>query len=94
MKLIIKLACVAVALVLGLVIAGFIYIDTVAKAAIETGATFALGVDTTVEEVAIGIFSGTSEIAGLKVANPENYTTAYSRDRTLRRNFPHRRSRV
>ncbi len=52
----------------------FVSIDAIAKAAIERGTTYALGVQTTLESADIGILSGEFRMKGLDVANPEGFT--------------------
>jgi len=70
------LAVVAVVvLVLVLAVVGvFVYINTIAKTAIERGGTYATGVPTTVDAVSIGVFSGEAGINGFNVANPDGYS--------------------
>ena len=73
-----KLAIVFGSLVILLVVAVvvvFVSIDAIAKAAIERGATYALGVQTTLDSADIGILSGEFRMKGLEVANPEGFTS-------------------
>lgn len=77
MKCIIKIVATFFAVIVILLIAGIIYIDTVAKTAIEKGATYAMGVETTVEDADIGLLSGTSSLSGLNIANPPGYTSPH-----------------
>ena len=73
MKILIRLVLALVVLVvLGVVIA-FSYIDSLAKTLVEDGGTYALGVDTKVEAVDVGVFEGTLAIDNLTVANPSGY---------------------
>ncbi|HYD00826.1 MAG TPA: hypothetical protein VEB22_06320 [Phycisphaerales bacterium] len=68
-----KLLYAAIGLVVVLVIAvlaAFFYIDSIAKGVIERGGTYALGTETSVSGVDVGVFSGEFEMSGLKVANP------------------------
>ncbi|HZW07737.1 MAG TPA: hypothetical protein VFF65_11505 [Phycisphaerales bacterium] len=68
-----KLLYAVVGLVVLLVIAAlgvFFYIDSIAKGVIERGGTYALGTETTVSSVDVGVFKGEFELSGLKVANP------------------------
>lgn len=63
-----------------LVIAGialFIYIDSIAKAAIERGGTYALGVSTTLDSADVGVLSGEFSMSGLNVANPDGFDTSH-----------------
>lgn len=68
-----KLILILVLLVLVALVGIYLYIDTIAKTAIEKGGTYALGVETTVENVSVGITSGKFGIDNLNVANPEGY---------------------
>ncbi len=73
-----KLAIVFGGLVILLVVAVvvvFMSIDAIARAAIERGSTYALGVQTTLDSADIGILSGEFRMKGLDVANPEGFTS-------------------
>ncbi len=76
MKLI-KLLLVLVILVVLLVVIGgvalFSYVDKIAKAGIEKGGTYALGVPTTLGSADVGIFGGTFAMNDLKVANVQGF---------------------
>ena len=73
MKKIKRVVVGGVVLVVLILTSGVIWIDSVAKTGIETGSSFALGVDTKLDSADIGIFSGRSELVGLKVSNPPGY---------------------
>ncbi len=73
MKLILKLAVAVIVLLVVLVIGVLFYVDRIAKTAIEHGGTRALDVETRVGDVHIGILSGTINISGLTIANPEGF---------------------
>jgi uncharacterized protein involved in outer membrane biogenesis len=73
MKIVAKIIAVLVLLILIGVIAVLFYLDTIAKGAIETGATYALGVKTTLDKADIGVFAGDFTMKGLDVANPEGF---------------------
>ena len=75
-KLIRLVAALVVLLIVGVVVL-FIYIDRIAKAGIERGATHALGVDTKLQKANVGVFSGTFVMAGLNVVNPGGFTTPH-----------------
>ncbi len=62
--------CVSLLVVVVVAVA---WIDQLARVGIETGSTYALGTETKVEGVDIGILSGHSEMAGLNIANPEGF---------------------
>lgn len=70
MKLILKLLGVLVLLLIVAVVAGVIMIDSLVRASVEKGGTYALGVPTTLDEADIGLFSGKAAMSGLEVANP------------------------
>jgi hypothetical protein len=50
-----------------------LWLDQIAKTAIEVGATQALGVQTQLDKARIGIFSGEFRLSGLIIANPEGF---------------------
>jgi len=64
-----------VGLVVLALVLGVVYIDHVAKAGIEHGSTYALGVPTKVNSTDIGIVQGHSELAGLNISNPQGFKT-------------------
>lgn len=59
-----------VVIVLALV---YFYLDSIAKTAIERGGEYATGVDTTVNDVKLGILGGTFAMDGFVLANPAGY---------------------
>lgn len=72
---------VVIVIVLVLLVGGVIalvvsQIDSVAKTAIENGGTYAMGVETTVDSVDVGLSKGTFDLAGLKIANPAGFKEA------------------
>lgn len=73
MKRVRRLIVVGIAGIVVLVVLGVVYIDHLAKVGIERGSTWALGVDTTLDEAGIGIVTGQSELSGPMVANPAGY---------------------
>lgn len=77
MKHIKKLVIVGVVLTALLVGALFMWIDRLARVGIETGATYALGVNTTLEGLEIGVFSGHALLTQLRVENPPGFDTPY-----------------
>lgn len=68
-KLIYAVVGLVLLLVVGVVIV-FLSIDSIAKSAIEKGGTYALGTETSVSSVSVGVFKGEFSMSGLKVANP------------------------
>lgn len=74
-----RLGLVAGVLVLVVVvalIAVMVGINGIARAGIEKGGTYALGVPTTLRSANVGVLSGTFAMSGLNVANPEGYASA------------------
>ena len=74
-KIAIGISIIVVLLVV-VVVLGFVFIDTIAKSGIEKGGTYALGVETKVDSVSVGILSGQVGLSGLKVANPTGFKSA------------------
>jgi hypothetical protein len=60
-------------LVIIVLVVAFVFIDSIAKTGIEKGATFALGVNTTLDKASVGILSGQFSMNGLKVDNPKGF---------------------
>ncbi len=73
MKLGIKIAVGIVVLLVAVVVVIMFTIDGIARSAIERGATYALGVQTTLGSADVGITSGEFAMSRLHVANPEGY---------------------
>lgn len=71
------LGVVLVAGVLLLVVVAFAALDSIAKAAIEKGGSYATGVETTVVTTDIGVFAGTFEMKGFDINNPEGFTSPH-----------------
>jgi uncharacterized protein involved in outer membrane biogenesis len=67
---------VLIALVV-LVLALFLTLDIIAKAGIEAGATYALGVQTQLDAANLSLLRGTVKLNGLTVHNPEGYQTPH-----------------
>lgn len=73
MKKLVKLVAAVLLLLLVAVVGIFVYIDSIAKAAIERGATYALGVETTLGSADVGVLSGEFAMRGLEVDNPDGF---------------------
>lgn len=54
-----------------------VWLDGLARGAVQVAATDALGVETTLQKMDLSLFGGTCEIAGLHVANPDGFTTPH-----------------
>jgi len=70
MKLLKRLSIGLVVLLVLVIGGGILFVDSLAGKAVEQGATYALGVPTTLDSAGIGLFSGHSSLNGLTVANP------------------------
>lgn len=77
MKTLLKLVVVLIVLVVAAVIAAVLYIDTIAKRGVEKGATYALGVPTTLGSAHVGILAGTFDMKGVDVGNPPGFGTPH-----------------
>jgi hypothetical protein len=73
-KTLFKFVVVIVVLLLMVLGGAALYIDQLAKSGIEKGATYALGVDTTVDSVRLAVRNGNFDLSGLDVANPAGYS--------------------
>jgi hypothetical protein len=73
MRTLLKIIAVVVLLIVIAAVAAFFYIDRLVKAGIEYGATYALGVETTLGDADVGIFRGRSSISQLGIANPDGF---------------------
>jgi hypothetical protein len=69
------LAVVILAIVAGVV--AWLMIDPLAKAAVENGAGYALGVETTLDDIDVGLLGGRVRMDGLKIANPEGFSDGF-----------------
>jgi hypothetical protein len=73
MKWIIRIVILLVLVVVVLGVVGYVMIDKITKQGIEKGGTYAMGVDTKLDGVSLGLLSGNLSINGLSVANPEGF---------------------
>lgn len=74
MKLLKRFFLAVLLLVVLGVAALFIFVNPLAKSAVEKGSTYALGVDTTLDSADVGLTSGDVKLAGLNVSNPKGFT--------------------
>jgi hypothetical protein len=72
-KIILALIAIPILLIVALLIGVVLFANTAAKRGIEAGATYALGVDTSLQSASVGLFSGKFGLSGLKVANVKGY---------------------
>jgi hypothetical protein len=77
MKRLLKIAGIAVLVLVSLLAALWLAIDSIVKAGIERGGAYALGVDTKVDSVSLSLLAGEMRIDGLTVANPEGWKTPH-----------------
>jgi hypothetical protein len=75
-KFLVRLVLAVVVIVVVAGVLGYIYLDVIAKKAVETGGKYAMGVDTTVDKVSLRPFAGQLQMQGLNVANPKGFTGA------------------
>ncbi|MFQ5844260.1 MAG: hypothetical protein ACE5JG_04650 [Planctomycetota bacterium] len=68
---------IALAAVVALLLAAFVWMDEIAEAAIERGGEAALGVETSLDAADVGVFGGRLALRGLRVANPEGFRTEH-----------------
>ncbi|MEM9252487.1 MAG: AsmA family protein [Planctomycetota bacterium] len=73
-KLLLALVVVVVLVAVLAVIGVVFYIDSIAKAAIQRGGTYATGVPTTVDSVHIGLFTGELTMEKFDIANPSGFS--------------------
>lgn len=72
-KLIVVLAVLLV-LLIGAAAAAFFFVDSIARRGIESGASYALMVPTSLDKADVGVFSGSFSMQGLAIDNPEGYS--------------------
>lgn len=66
-----------VVVVIAALVAVAVSLDGIAKVGLEKGATAALGTETTVGSVDLGVLSGSLRLSEMAVANPEGYPEGY-----------------
>lgn len=64
-------------LVIVILVAVYFYMDSIAKRAVESGGTYAMGVPTTLDSISLGLFSGEVALDDLRVANPQGFESEY-----------------
>ncbi len=75
MKKLAFIALTLVVLLLAAVVLVSVYIDSIARSAIERGSTYALGVDTTLSSADVQLTSGRFTMGGLMITNPGGFNT-------------------
>lgn len=76
-KLVLGGGIALIGLIVLLVLVAFLMIDSVAKAGIERGSTYALGVLTTLNSADVQVFGGEFAMNGLTVSNPDGFSTPH-----------------
>ncbi len=76
-KALIGLVVVVGVLLIVTVIGIFVFVDSLAKQGIEKGTSYALAVPTTLQRADVGITTGSFDMEGLNVANPEGFDTPH-----------------
>ncbi len=72
-KIVLSLVGCLFGLLIIIVICAAMFVNSVARKGIEVGATYALGVNATLDSASIGLFSGKFAMDGLKVDNPKGF---------------------
>jgi hypothetical protein len=72
-KWLLALVLTPIALLIIAVLILSMFVNSAAKKGIETGASYALGVPTTLQSASVGILSGKLGLSGLRVANPAGF---------------------
>jgi len=76
-KLVLRLVLGVVVLLVVAVIALLLMINSIAKAGVEKGGTYALGVETSLRSISISLFRGRLIMDGLNVANPDGFASKH-----------------
>ncbi len=77
MKILLKIALSLVGLAVAGIVCVFIFLDTIVGKGIEEGCTRALGVETSVGFVRIGLLTGKFSIGSLRIDNPPGFETSH-----------------
>jgi hypothetical protein len=73
MKKLVRVLLVFALLVVAALVGAVLLVDSLTRQAVERGGTYALGVETRLDEASIGLFSGAFALHGLTVANPPGF---------------------
>ncbi|HOF18532.1 MAG TPA: AsmA family protein [Phycisphaerae bacterium] len=79
-KKLLRLVVILVLVLIAALAVAWAAIDPLAKAGVEKGATYALGVPTSLKDISISLLNGQMEMDGLKIANPEGFKTPHLMD--------------
>ena len=75
MKWLLRIGLALVVLVIAAVVGVGIYLDNIVHSAAEYGATYALGVDTTIDDLNVRPIAGRLELDTLDIPNPQGFDT-------------------
>jgi len=76
-KFLLRAVLILILLVVVAGVVGYLFLDSIAKAGVEKGGTYALGVETQVETLNLSPFSGQLMMNGLNVANPAGFQSPH-----------------
>jgi hypothetical protein len=76
-KLLLKIALSLLGLAVAGIVVIYIFLDTIIGKGIEASCTKALGVETSVGMVRVGLFTGTFSVGHLEIANPPGFETGH-----------------
>ncbi len=75
-----KIRRILLGVLVGLVVlamVGWMWLDAIAKTAVEKGSTYALGVETNLDSMSLSLLRGRMVMDGLRIANPEGFSDSY-----------------
>ena len=75
MKKLLRVVAGLVVLVIVVLLVVVLRIDAIAKTGVEKGGTYALGVETSVDELSLSLLRGKLMMKGLKINNPPDFTS-------------------
>jgi hypothetical protein len=72
-----KILLIALLIPVVLVVGAWIFLDQIAKKAVEVGGTQAMGVPTALDGISLRPFAGEGRIEGLQISNPQGFETPF-----------------
>jgi len=76
-RLVLRIVLVGLLLLVAAIVAVLVMIDPIAKTGLENAAGSALGVETRVDELSLSLLRGRLTINGLRVSNPQGFTSSH-----------------